>query len=150
FDTTPNGAFDLFVLKLNAVGSNLVYATYLGGLDMDSAGGLAIDHTGNAYVTGGTASLDFPTTPGALKTVSDGGDGFVTKLDPTGSALVYSTLLGGSGSDGVSGIALDTAGNAFVTGTTSSPDFPTTSGAVASVFNGGSVDAFVAELNPEG
>ena len=68
FDTTANGAFDLFVAKLNAAGSNLVYATYLGGADFDSGGGLAIDGAGNAYVSGATASLNFPTTAGALDT----------------------------------------------------------------------------------
>jgi hypothetical protein len=150
FDTSQNGSFDLFVLKLNATGNALIYSTFLGGSNMELAGGLALDSAGNVYVTGSTISLDFPTTPGALKTVSDGNDGFVTKLNPTGSALVYSTFIGGSGSDGVSGIALDSSGNAFLTGSTSSQDFPTTVGAIDSTYNGGAVDAYVAELSPDG
>ena len=150
FDTVANGAFDIFLLKLNPTGSGLVYSTYLGGSDMDSAGGLAIDSAGNAYVAGGTASLDYPTTPGAYRTITDGNDGVVTKVNPTGSALVYSTFIGGSGFDGVAGIALDAAGNAYLAGSTGSTDFPTTPGAIQSVLNGGTVDAFVAELDSTG
>ena len=150
FDTVANGAFDIFLLKLNPTGSGLVYSTYIGGSDMDSAGGLAIDSAGNAYVAGGTASLNYPTTPGALRTTSDGNDGVVTKLNPTGSALVYSTFIGGSGFDSVAGIALDASGNAFLTGSTGSTDFPATPGAIQSVLNGGTVDAFVAELDSTG
>jgi hypothetical protein len=150
FDTTANGAFDIFVFKLNATGSGLIYSTYLGGSNMEGAGGLAIDSAGNAYVSGGTLSLDYPTTPGALRTTTDGNDGFVTKLNPTGSALVYSTYFGGSGTDNVSAIALDASGNAFLAGGTGSTDFPTTPGAIQSVFSGGTVDAFVAEIDATG
>jgi hypothetical protein len=150
FDTTQNGSFDLFVLELNATGSGLIFSTFLGGSNMELAGGLALDSAGNVYVSGGTISLDFPTTPGAFRTVTDGNDGFVTKLNPTGSALVYSTFIGGSGSDGVSGMALDASGNVFLTGTTGSQDFPTTVGAVDSTYNGGVVDAYVAELSADG
>jgi hypothetical protein len=149
FDTSQNGAFDIFMLKLNATGTGLLYSTYIGGSNMESAGGLAVDSAGNAYVTGGTLSLDYPTTPGAFKTTTDGNDGFVTKLNPTGSALVYSTFIGGSSSDGVSAIALDASGNAFLTGSTTSGDFPTIPGAIQTV-PGGSTDAFVAELNAAG
>ncbi len=84
FNTLANGGFDVFVLKLNPAGSNLIYSTFLGGLDADFAGGLAIDSAGNAYVSGATASSNFPTTPGAFETVppgSNGGGAFVTKLN---------------------------------------------------------------------
>ncbi len=150
FDTTGNGSFDVFVTKLNPAGSALQYSTLLGGTNMDVAGGLAIDASGDAFVVGGTLSTNFPTTPGAFKTISDGNDAFVTKLNPTGSALLYSTVLGGSASDGASAVAVDAAGNAFVAGSTSSVDFPTTPDAVRPHFNGGPSDAFVTELNAAG
>jgi hypothetical protein len=149
FDTTANGAFDVFVTKLNAAGSALVYSTYLGGQNFDSAGGLAIDAAGNAYVAGGAGSVDFPTTPGAFDTLPDGSDAFITKLNAAGSALVYSTVLGGTSSDGANAIVLDAAGNAWVTGGTSSTDFPVTVGAFDLSFNG-VADAFVSELSADG
>ncbi len=149
FDTTANGAFDVFVTKLNPAGSALLYSTYLGGAGFDSGGGLTVDAAGNAYVSGGTGSTDFPTTPGALSTVPDGSDAFVTKLNAAGSALAYSAVFGGTASEGASGIALDAAGNAWVTGGTSSADFPVTAGAADSSFNG-MADAFVSELNANG
>ena len=98
----------------------LSYSTYLGGSGSDEGQGIAVDAAGNAYVTGLTQSTDFPTTPGAFQTTYGGGefDAFVTKLNPTGTALVYSTYLGGSGYDYGRGIAVDTAGNAYVTGVT--------------------------------
>ena len=85
FDTTANGAFDVFVTKLNAAGSALVYSTYLGGAGLRLAvAAWTVDAAGNAYVAGGTGSTDFPTTPGAFDTVPDGSDAFVTKLNPAG------------------------------------------------------------------
>jgi hypothetical protein len=150
FDTTQNGGFDIFLLKLNAAGNGLIYSTFLGGSNIELAGGLALDSAGNAFVTGSTLSVDFPSTPGVFKTVADGNDGFVAKFNSTGSALIYSTFIGGSSSDGVSGIALDASGNAFLTGSTSSQDFPTTAGAVDTTYNGGAVDAYVAELSADG
>ena len=151
FDTTYNGGFDVFVTKLNAAGSGLVYSTFLGGADSDGPGGLAIDAAGNAYVAGGTSSLDFPTTPGAFDTLTDSSEGFVTKLNPAGSALVFSTMIGGSGSggDSVSGIVLDAAGNIWITGGTGSADFPTTVGAVNRTLNGPG-DAYIAQLSADG
>ncbi|TMH84546.1 MAG: hypothetical protein E6H44_14885 [Betaproteobacteria bacterium] len=151
------GAGDVFVTKLNPTGSALVYSTYLGGSSSDAGYGIAVDAAGNAYVTGGTGSTDFPTTIGAFQTTKGGGfrDAFVTKLNPTGSALVYSTYLGGSGNDYGYGIAVDTLGNAYVTGVTFSTDFPTTPGAIQTTFGGGGGffrggDAFVTKLNPTG
>jgi beta-propeller repeat-containing protein len=149
FDTSQNGAFDVFLTKLNAAGSGLVFSTFLGGSGFDSAGGLALDSAGNSYVSGGAGSVDFPSTPGAFDTLTDGNDAFVTKFNPSGSALVYSTFLGGSSSDGASGLALDGAGNAWVTGGTTSTDFPIIVGAVDGTHNGMS-DVFVSELNNTG
>jgi hypothetical protein len=141
---------DAFVTKLNPTGSALVYSTYLGGNGGDRGAGIAVDAAGNAYVTGGTGSTNFPTTPGAFQPTC-GGDAFVTKLDPTGSALVYSTCLGGVDADYGQGIALDGNANAYVTGSTASKDFPITEGAFQPVFSDAlnrypAPDAFVAKI----
>jgi hypothetical protein len=148
-DRTANGAFDVTISKLNPAGSALVYSTFLGGAGFDDGGGLAIDAAGNAYVSGGTGSTDFPTTPGAFDTTSDGGDAFVTKLNAAGSAFVYSTVVGGTNGEGAAGIAVDAAGSAWITGTTSSADFPVSANAADPSFNGVS-DAFLTQLNPAG
>jgi hypothetical protein len=127
---TNHGAPDAFVTKLNPAGSGLVYSTYLGGNGEDLGDGIAVDAAGNAYVTGQTRSTDFPTTVGAFQRALQGpADAFVTKLNPAGSGLVYSTYLGGGGFDAASGIAVDAGGNAYVTGLTYSTNFPTTAGA---------------------
>ncbi len=113
----------------------LSYSTYLGGTGIDYGTDIAVDTAGNAYVTGFTTSTDFPTTADGYQTTYGGDyDAFVTKLNPTGTALVYSTYLGGTGGDSGWGIAVDTAGNAYVTGYTSSTDFPTTAGAFQTTF----------------
>jgi hypothetical protein len=157
-----------FVTKLNPTGSALVYSTYLGGTSQDQGTGIAVDGSGNAYVTGSTNSTDFPTANpvrgfGGGKCVGyyfSGAcqDAFVTKLNPAGSALVYSTYLGGNQSDQGYGIALDSVGNAYVTGSTSSTDFPTAiplqpfGGGTCNgyYFTGPCSDTFVAKLNPAG
>lgn len=132
----------------------LVYSTYLGGSIDDWGSGIAVDASGNAYVTGFARSPNFPTTSGALQTALGGSgasDAFVTKLNPSGMALLYSTYLGGGGGDGGSGIAVDGSGNAYVTGSTDSTDFPTTPGAFQTTL--GSPDAsnaFVTKLNASG
>jgi len=151
FQTTfAGGYYDAFVSKLNATGSALVYSTYLGGNNQDEGLGIAIDASGNAYVTGVTDSSNFPITSGAFQT-SNGGqyDTFITKLNESGSALLYSTYLGGSNDDWVAGIAIDGSGNAYVTGWTSSPDFPTTPGAFQTS-PPGAQNAFVTKLNAVG
>lgn len=158
FPTTP-GAFqtalvaggpDAFVTKLNPVGTALAYSTFLGGSGMEFVSGIAVDHAMNAYVTGPTSSSDFPTTPGAFQTSYSGGleDVFVTKINPSGTGLVYSTYLGGSGDDVGAGLAVDSDGNAYVGGFTSSSDFPTLKAFQPA--NAGGYDAFVTELNADG
>jgi len=128
----------------------LSYSTYLGGEAGDAGAGITVDGAGNAYVTGFTQSPNFPTTPGVFQLKNRGfPDAFVTKLNSTGSALVYSTYLGGSNNSGGSGIAIDQAGNAYVTGSTSSSDFPTTPRAFQTKLKGAG-DAFVTKLNSTG
>lgn len=147
FRTTPVGGdeFEAFAMKLNATGTALVYSTYLGPV---IGSGIAVDSAGNAYITG-QASDNYPTTPGVFQTVSGGSsDGFVTKLNSTGTALVYSTFLGGSGFDVATEIAIDSGGNAYVTGQAGA-GFPITPGAFQTSF-GGSSDAFVTKLNSTG
>ncbi|WP_169089130.1 SBBP repeat-containing protein [Paenibacillus sp. PL91] len=150
FDTTFNGVDDVFVTKLNPTGTALVYSTYLGGTGLEQGLSIAVDASGNAYVTGFTESSDFPTTPGAFDTTMSGFvDAFVTKLNLTGTALVFSTYLGGSSGDRGRGIAVDASGNAYVTGSTQSIDFPTTLGAFDTTLSGAE-DAFVTKLNLTG
>ncbi len=164
---------DAFVAKINPAGSALIYLTYLGGSADDAGLGIAIDSSGNAYVTGFTNSTNFPTTAGAFRTtfqgsggntLEPGGDAFVTKLNATGTALLYSTYLGGSRDEWGIAIAVDNAGNAYVGGVTLSTNFPVTQGAFQGslkggagnpefdpsgpLFNGG--DAFIAKLNSTG
>jgi centrosomal CEP192-like protein/beta-propeller repeat-containing protein len=156
FQTTcaacAKGSLNTYVTKLNADGTALVYSTYLGGSTEEVCGSqIAVDSEGSLYVDGIAFSPDFPTTPGAFQTSLVGSaDAFVTKLNPAGTALAYSTLLGGSGIEFVSGIAVDDGGNAYVTGATSSTDFPTTPGALHITYEGGPEDAFVTKINPSG
>jgi len=148
------GSMDVFVSKINAAGSALVYSTYLGGSYWDSGLGIAVDESGNAYVTGATHSPDFPTANPLQVTCGRCGppdfsmDAFVVKLKDDGSALLYSTYLGGSSDDAASGISVDGSGNAYVTGYTMSTDFPTTN-PLQGTF-GGYADAFVAKLKDDG
>ena len=146
-----SGFEEAFVTKLDPSGSTLIYSTYLGGGNSDRGADIALDESGNAYVTGNTSSSDFPTAnplQPVIGSIALGGDAFVAKLNPEGSSLVYSTYLGGSGSDIVSGIDVDASGNAYVIGKTESSDFPTANPLQPVL--GSSRDAFVAKLNPEG
>src|SRR5829696_5430423 len=142
FDTTHNGRLDAFVTELNASGSALADSTFLGGTRLDSGSGIAVDGSGSVYVTGFTNSANYPTTPRAFDpTLDGGGDAFVTKLRASGSALAYSTFLGGTSGDSASDIAVDGSGSAHVTGQTGSSDYPTTPGAFDPTLDG--QDVFV-------
>ncbi|QQS40808.1 MAG: SBBP repeat-containing protein [Acidobacteriota bacterium] len=154
YDTSHNGQNDVFVVKLNAAGSALVYSTFLGDFSDDRGNAIAVDAMDRAYVTGRTdGGTSFPTTPGAFDQTGNGGiDGFVTRLNPAGAALDYSTFLGSDSDDIGYGIFVDEAGRAFVTGETGNSLntlFPTTPGAYDTTFNGWS-DAFVSELDGDG
>lgn len=150
FQTTQTNS-DVFVSKLNPTGTSLLYSTFLGGNDTDYANGIAVDANGTAYVTGYTASFDFPTTAGAFQTVSGAGlySAYVVRLNATGTGLLYSTFLGGTSDQIAWGICIDNAGNAYVTGNTTSSDFPVTMGAYQTVKNTG-VAVFIAKINPAG
>ncbi|HJT87991.1 MAG TPA: SBBP repeat-containing protein, partial [Bryobacteraceae bacterium] len=161
---------DAFVSKLSPDGSRLIFSTYLGGSQDDASTCIAVDSSGNVYVAGFTISTNFPTTMNAFQMVNKGqdatnyfyhlGDAFITKLNPSGTALLYSTYLGGGGDDAVTAIAVDAAGNLYATGATTSPDFPVTKGAFQTMYAGpfgddGSSerivgDAFAAKLKPDG
>jgi len=145
-----------FVAKFNSQGTALLYSTFLSGSGIDAAYGLALDASGEAFVVGTTSSTDFPITTGALQkaNVARQTTGFVTKLNSSGSALVYSTYLGGSTSTTVEKVAVDAAGDAYLTGSTLDTNFPVTAGAYMTIApikaTGGSGSAFVAKLNPAG
>jgi hypothetical protein len=142
------GNYEGFVTKVNSAGSALVYSTYLGGSGGDQPGGIAVDSSGNAYITGKTGSTDFPTVNPLQPANAGGGDAFITKINPAGTAYVYSTYLGGTGSDQAMGIAVDRAGNVYVAGGTTSADFPTKK-ALQPLYGGGG-DAFVTKINAAG
>jgi len=142
------GGPDVFVTKLNSSGSSLVYSTYLGGSYGDYGYGIAVDPSGNAYITGYTGSTNFPTASAIQGSNAGGYDVFVTKINSSGSALIYSTYLGGSGSDDGQDIVVDTSGNAYIIGQTWSTNFPIVSAYQGS--NAGAPDAFVTKINSSG
>ena len=149
--TNAGGDTDGFVVKLNPDASSVIFSTYLGGNSADAINGLAVDRSGNVYVTGVTSSLNFPVNTGSFNTFYRGNsDAFVAKLNPQGSGLVFSGFLGGSRFDSASSIALDADGSVYVTGQTNSNDFPTTNGAFQSVRFGFDLDVFVTKINPAG
>ncbi|MBM3753930.1 MAG: hypothetical protein FJW38_08120 [Acidobacteria bacterium] len=160
---------NVIVAKLNAAGTAATYITQFGGATIDFGVGIAVDSAGNVYLAGGTDSANFPTTSGALKTTFTSQNPaashcFVTKLNAAGNALAYSTYLGGNSTDRCYAVAADNAGSAYVTGRTSSTNFPVTESAPQSAYRGGAPqtnmagspigvagsDVFVAKLNPTG
>jgi hypothetical protein len=146
FQASNHGGPDAFVVKLNAAGA-LVYATYLGGSGNDEGYGIAVDGNGSAYITGYTDSTNFPTANAYQATNHGGTDAFVVKLNAAGNGLAYSTYLGGSSYDVGYGIAVDSSGNAYVTGQ-AYPGFPTVSPLQGTI--GGFNDAFVTKMNATG
>ncbi len=148
------GRRDVFLAKLNPTGSAFVYSTYLGGDNDDQGYGVVADPSGNTYLTGGTASINFPLADPLQSHLGGNGDAFVAKVNPTGSGLIYWTFLGGSKGDYGLGIALDDSGNAYVTGGTFSPNYPTTPWAPQPFFGGtinryhdSGSDAFISKIS---
>ncbi len=148
YQSASGGFGDVFVTKLNPKGDSLVYSTYLGGDFADYAGSIAVDVLGNAYVTGTAFSANFPLYKAFQTTLSGAGDVFVTKLNPDGNKLVYSTYLGGSGSESSYGIAVDALGCTYIAGTTTSNNFPLHDAFQSTT--GGGLDVFVTKLKPLG
>lgn len=142
----PGGGFDAYVVKISPQG-RILFSVYLGGTGEDRANGITVDAGGNLYLTGNTASSNFPTR-NPIHDYRGNGDAFVTKLTPSGGAITYSTFLGGAQFDFANGIAVDAGGNAYVTGSTSSTNFPL-QGAFQST-NRGNQDLFIAKLNSAG
>lgn len=157
FNGTGIGADDIYVARIKSNGTALVYATYLGGTDGETyvgefACGIVVDALGQAIVAGTSSASDYPTTAGALNESRSGSrDGVVTKLTATGGGLVFSTYIGGGQADNATGVALDAAGDIFVTGDTVSANFPVTANAFDSSLDGpGKFDGFLAVLDPTG
>ena len=142
------GDWDAFVTKLNPAGTALLYSTYLGGSDYEFTGGFAVDGAGNAYISGITESANFPVVAAVQPALGGEEDAFLAKVNPDGTALVYSTYLGGSAHDEASIVAVDAAGNAYLNGVTHSPNFPLHNPFQA--VYGGQGDAFVVKLPPAG
>lgn len=147
-DASHNSDFDVFVTKMNASGTACIYSTYLGGSGLDEAVSIAVDSAGNAFLTGDTKSTNFPTVNPIDGTANGDADAFVTKINAAGTALIYSTYLGGSGLEIGYGVAVDSPGNAYLTGVVRSPNFPTVNPIDGTL--GGGQDAFVTKINPAG
>ncbi len=149
FQSINGGNADIFVTKLSATGSSLIYSTFLGDFGTDGGTYIVLDMLGNAYVTGFTGGkLDI--TPGAFQINCAGGfDAFVTKLNSSGTALIYSTYIGGNNSDFALSLAIDFSENIYITGETKSSNYPITQGAIQTSL-GGKTDAFVTKLNSTG
>ena len=150
FEDLPGGGSDGFLTKLDPTGTRLIFSTYLGGRgSTDRVWSMAVDKAANIYLTGETNSLNFPTTPTAPQPVARGnGDAFVTKLNPAGTTLLYSTYLGGNQADAAYALALDANDAAYVTGRTDSPNFPTRNPIQAALR--GERDVFVAKFSATG
>ena len=146
YSSTNHGSGDAFVAKIAPAGS-LVYSTLLGGSGSEFSSAIAVDGTGAAYVAGTTSSSNFPLASALQSSYSGDTDGFLTKVQPAGNSLAYSTYLGGANSDYINAIAVDASNSVFVAGYSGSPSFPSAAPVLA--FTSG-IDAFVAKLNPAG
>src|SRR5262245_19041514 len=144
------GSSDAFIFKLDPTGTQIVYSTFIGGSGMDEAHSIAVDADGNAYITGFTQSNNFPIVNGFQSTRKALQEAYVLKLNNSGTGIVFSTFLGGKGDDRGTGIALDAANNVYVTGITSSTDFPTTANPYQRSFAGGFADGFIAKIGAGG
>lgn len=153
FDRNHVGTVEIFITKLNTSGTDLVYSTFIGGKSYEYGYGISIDPDGNAYITGSTFSVDYPTTTGAYDNSHNdsyyGNDAFITKLNSDGTGLVYSTFIGGESDDRGYAIAIDYSGNAYITGYSESSNYPAVTNAYDETYNGGQ-DAFVTKLNADG
>ncbi len=150
FQAAKGAQQDAFVAKINPAGTDWVYCTYLGGNNVDEGNGIAVDAAGDAYVTGYTASTNFPLQSPFRSSNAASVDAFVTKINPAGSALVYSTYLGGSATDYGTAIAVDSSGSAYVTGIVTSDDFPLVNPIDNKLASHAVDDAFVTKFNPSG
>jgi len=151
--TTNAGADDGFIAKLDSNGAVLDYSTFIGGSSGDLVTGIALDSSNNAYVSGITVSSDFPTTTGAFQTTepsTTGDNGFVAAIKADGSAKIYSTYLGGSGTNDALAIAADSAGEAYVTGDTNSSTFPVLNATQATLKAAGATNVFITKLQANG
>ncbi len=142
------GSVDVFIAKLNAAGTALVYATYIGGRGDDRAAAIAVDGSDLVYVTGSTASTNFPLVAPVSSTLGGGRDAFALKLNASGNTLLYSTYLGGTNTDMGTAIATDISGNAYIGGDTLSADFPVLHAVQAGL--GGGTDSFITKLTSAG
>ena len=145
---TNRGGLDAFVAKFNALGSNIVYSTYLGGGFGDLGRGIAVDLSGNVFLAGSTFSEDFPVASAFQGTNRGLGDAFVARINVSGTALTYSSFLGGAGTDEGAGVAIDASGNAYVVGNTNSADFNTRNPLQPT--NRGQQEIFVSKVAPNG
>ncbi|MHA2363347.1 MAG: SBBP repeat-containing protein [Candidatus Hodarchaeales archaeon] len=152
YNTSNNGGYDVFLIKMNATGNGIVFSTYIGGTGDDKGLALALDTNGNCYITGETSSNDFPTYQSYDNSSNGGKDVFVTKINSTGNGIIFSTYLGGSEDDIGRSIDIDDSNNAYITGNTGSSNYPVVS-AYDSTYNGwipAYYDVFVSKLNASG
>ena len=147
FQKTIHGGNDVFVTKFQLNGGGLFYSTFLGGSGSEGGTSIAVDSLGRAYVAGGTSSTDFPVVNPIQAHLGGAQDAFVTKLSATGNALFFSTYLGGTADESANSIRLDSAGNAYVGGSTASTNFPTTPGAFSRTKRP-STDGWLAKITP--
>lgn len=148
-----NGLWDAFITKFNTSGTAIIYSTFIGGSSAEHSRTISIDQSGNAYITGYTASPDFCVTSGAFQTTPTGvndTETFVTKLNPSGTSLIFSTLIGGNNDDQSFDLVLDKFNNVYISGWTASSDFDVTLGAYKTVHSGGIYDVYVSKFNSSG